>query len=91
MTAEKRYQPNPNLVFTRLDENEAALLHLETKRYYSLNETGARIWELLQDGMNLADMQTTLEQEYEMEPSQIAAMVAEFLEEQRQAGLVQAI
>ena len=39
-----------SLVFTRLDATEAVLLHLGTKRYYTLNETGARIWELLQHG-----------------------------------------
>ncbi|HUO50997.1 MAG TPA: PqqD family protein [Gemmatimonadaceae bacterium] len=28
----------------------AVLLNLRTKRYYSLNETGTRIWELLLEG-----------------------------------------
>jgi hypothetical protein len=45
--SEERFHCHPSVVFTRLNDTEAVLLHLETKRYYSLNETGARLWELL--------------------------------------------
>jgi hypothetical protein len=44
--ADAACHPDPNVVFTRLGENDGVLLHLNTKRYYSLNGTGSRLWEL---------------------------------------------
>ena len=43
------YQPSPNVVFTELDDETsgAVLLHLKTRHYFSLNETGAFIWKHL--------------------------------------------
>ena len=45
LTSDTPMSPHPSVVFTRLDAAEAILLHLGTKRYYSLNETGARVDE----------------------------------------------
>ena len=44
------YRPSSDVVSTQLDEEEAVLLSLETQQYYSLNETGSRVWDLLSDG-----------------------------------------
>lgn len=82
------FRPHPSVVFTQLDDSEAALLHLETKRYYSLNETGIRIWERLGDGMSPADVSTALQEEYEVEPEEALAYALEFLEELHQEGLI---
>ncbi len=43
---------------------EAVLLDLETKRYFQLNETAARIWELLQQGTAPAQVAETLMAEF---------------------------
>jgi hypothetical protein len=45
LTSDTPVRPHPSVVFTCLDAAEAALLHLGTKRYYALNETGARVDE----------------------------------------------
>jgi hypothetical protein len=39
-------KPNPNVIFRRLGD-EVVLFHLETDRFYELNDTAARFWELL--------------------------------------------
>jgi len=57
-------QAHPSVVYTPLDESEAILLHLETKRYYSLNETGRRIWELAVQGRGAEAIADTLVEEY---------------------------
>ena len=44
------YRPNPDVIATTLEDSESVLLDVKTRRYYSLNETGTRIWELLTDG-----------------------------------------
>ena len=45
--AEPRYRTNPNVIYTKLDDAEAVLLDVQTQMYYSVNETGLIIWELL--------------------------------------------
>lgn len=40
------FKAHPDVIETLLANGEIVLLHLETKTYFSLNETGARIWKL---------------------------------------------
>ena len=44
-----RYQAAPQAVFADVPGG-GVVLHTGTKRYYSLNQTGARIWALLEAG-----------------------------------------
>jgi hypothetical protein len=77
-----------DVVFTAM-EDEAVLLHLGTRKYYGLNETGLRIWQMIQVGANLGDIATTLSNEYDVEPAEareaVVALCGELLDE----GLVQ--
>ena len=43
-----QFQAHPQVTSTKIDENEYVLLHLETKVYYSVNESGELIWKHLQ-------------------------------------------
>ncbi len=88
MSSEIQFRPHPSVVFTKLDDSEAALLHLETKRYYSLNETGIRIWDLLQETTSPNDVSLALQKEYDVGQEQAIVYILEFLEELRQEGLV---
>ena len=47
---------DPEVLYTKLDDGEAVLLHLGTTTYYTLNQTGARIWKLLGDGHSVQDV-----------------------------------
>jgi hypothetical protein len=82
------FQPHPSVVFTRLDDAEAVLLHLDTKLYYSLNETGLRIWELVQDGVRPTEISMALQEAYDIEHEQALVYVLEFLHALQQEGLV---
>jgi hypothetical protein len=62
--------PHPEVITTELDNKEAVLLHLGTKNYYSLNETGMRIWQLLSEGITLRGIHEKLQQEYDISPEQ---------------------
>lgn len=44
-----RYAISPDAAFATLEDG-AVILNLRTKRYYSLNETGAAIWGMLEGG-----------------------------------------
>ena len=48
----------------------AVLLHLYTKRYFSLNDTGSRIWQLLEQNASEDEIVDTLVREYDVETSE---------------------
>jgi hypothetical protein len=73
---------------SRLGE-EAALLNLEKGVYYGLNETGARIWELLATPVAVRSIQETIATEYDVEAPVAAADVLRLLESLREQGLVE--
>ncbi len=81
-------KPHPDVVFTRFDETSAALLHLRSKRYYTLNETAARVWELLAAGSPRQDIVTSLVAEFEVEIDEARTCVRELLAELASEGLV---
>lgn len=89
MTPDPTIRPHPDVVYTRFDETSGALLHLKTKRYYTLNETGARIWELLVAGEGVAAIAAALHTEYEITEDEAAAHVAELVNELRGEKLVE--
>jgi hypothetical protein len=44
----KRVHPNVNVISTELHNQELVLLHIQSGEYYTLNATGAEIWQELQ-------------------------------------------
>ena len=62
----KRVELDPEVIATELDDKEAVLLHLGSKKYYSLNETGLRIWQLLSEGITLQGVFEKLQKEYDI-------------------------
>lgn len=86
-----RYGPHPAVVYTKIDEHEAVLLHLETQRYFSLNETGVVIWELLAASPTLDEVAATLARTYETEQEVLVASVQRFLDELEHDGLVREV
>ena len=40
-------KPNPDVIFTPLNDGESVLLHMESKLYYSLNGSGSFMWRWL--------------------------------------------
>lgn len=81
--------PHPSLVFTQLDDTEAVLLHLDTKRYYTLNETGTRIWELLQQSRSAQEIALALQDNYALTDQEALPLLLAFVDELLQEGLVQ--
>lgn len=58
--------PDPDVLFTPLDNGEAVLLQLCTKKYYSLNVTGSRIWQLMSQGLSLEEISSEMEAGFEV-------------------------
>ncbi len=65
--AERRLKPHPQVVLTELNDGTAVLLHLETKFFFTLNETALCIWRNLRDGKTEADLCLALIQEFDVD------------------------
>ena len=61
-----RYRAIPEALVATLSDG-AVLLNLQTKRYFSLNETGTRIWEQVQEGADAESIEGTMIREYEVD------------------------
>jgi hypothetical protein len=59
-----RYMPEAQ-VLSVVQETDTALLDLRSERYFTLNEVGTRIWELLGEGTEVAVIVELLAEEYE--------------------------
>lgn len=82
-----QYRKNQSVVCTELDEG-GILLDLNTKYYYHLNETGLRIWQLINECREQADITDSLIDEYEIKREHAEACVIELMQELDKNGLI---
>jgi hypothetical protein len=68
---------------------EAVILQLASGTYYSLNEVGARIWELLQQPVSVGELRARIEEEYEVDADTCAADLRRLLAALAREGLVE--
>ncbi|HEX6939115.1 MAG TPA: PqqD family protein [Longimicrobiales bacterium] len=69
-------------------DGEAVLLHMETKRYYRLNETAQRIWQLLERGLERDAIVASLVAEFEVDAETAGAELDRLVQELRHHGLL---
>lgn len=58
-------QQNPDVLDADL-ENETVLMSIESGTYFGMNETGSRIWALIETPMSIREISTILSSEYEI-------------------------
>jgi hypothetical protein len=63
----KRFVRVPSAVLSRDLQGEAVLLQLETGEYFGLDETGARIWQLIVEKGNLEAVEAALCDEFDVD------------------------
>jgi hypothetical protein len=83
------YRPRSQVVSTTIDEDESVLLHLEAQQYYSLNETGHRIWQLLARGRAPGAIAAVLAEEWALSEAEALRHVRSFLQELDEADLIE--
>ena len=66
INSESTFTPNPDVVYTALDNGEAVLLHMITLDYYTLNASGVQVWEQFQTGASASDAARVLTEQYEV-------------------------
>ncbi len=64
------------------------LLHLETGEYYTLNEIGCRIWELVDGERTAADVIEAIRAEVDDPPAALGDDVTGFIDAMRERDLI---
>ena len=70
----------PENVLSQGVEDEMVLLDLESGQYFGLNEVGARIWSLFQEGLTGSAVLGALLQEYDVSEEQLSSDIQKFLD-----------
>lgn len=75
-----RYVVSPDAACAVVDDG-AVLLHMRTKRYYSLNETGATIWRLVSEDVPAGEIAARLAELYDVERAAADEAVTRLLDD----------
>lgn len=84
-----RYARHPDLRLTAL-EGEGVVLHLGTRRYFSVSESGVDILEAIATPCSLEDLVELLTAKYDVTAEQAGEAAREFLDSGRRSGLITA-
>jgi Coenzyme PQQ synthesis protein D (PqqD) len=80
-------RPSEDAVVKRLGD-EVVLVQLKTNEIYTLNRTGARLWELLEAHHDLERAQEQMLEEFEVSEEQLRAEVRSIVDELVTKGLL---
>ena len=78
---------SPDVLFQEVS-GEVVLLDLASEQYFGLDEVGARVWALLNEGRAVGEVADTLLQEYEVERAALESDIDELLSSLLEAGLI---
>lgn len=89
-TTNKKYKAREDVVFTDLDDGTAVLLHLQTKYYFSLNETGAFLWKLIEReaGASRDELIEELCEAFDVSADKARNDVSDFVADLKTQGLI---
>lgn len=66
ITPDSFARAHPEVIATSLNTGESVLLHIGTKTYFRLSETGSRVWDLMSEGLTMSEIGNPLEAEFEV-------------------------
>ena len=67
--------PHSHVVYTEFDGNEAVLVDLNTKRYYTLNETAMLVWRGLESGKSTSEIVQEMCERYDVSEAHAAQSI----------------
>lgn len=70
-------------------EGEAVILSLQSDGYYSLDDVGTRMWNVVTTAPSIAAARDALLEEYEVDPARLEQELIELVERLAAEGLVQ--
>jgi len=78
----------PQHVLVRFMDRESVLLNLETERYFGLDETGTRMWQLITAAPNVEAALLQLQDEYDAQAEVLQSNLTELLGRLVENGLL---
>lgn len=66
-------------VLTKKVQGETVLVQLKTDRIFTLNKTGSRLWELLNEGRDRREIQQLMQNEFDVAESQLTEEIENLL------------
>ncbi|HXC49230.1 MAG TPA: PqqD family protein [Candidatus Sulfotelmatobacter sp.] len=81
----------PAHVLIRRLDGESVLLNLESERYFGLDATGTRMWELVTSQPCIALALEKLQEEYEVEPDVLRSHLSQLMSLLVENGLLQVL
>ena len=79
----------PSHVLVRFLDKESVLLNIETERYFGLDETGTRMWQLVTAAPKIEVAYQQLLDEYEVEADLLRANLTDLLNRLVENGLLE--
>jgi hypothetical protein len=90
MTPDARFRINSLPFAHETIEGEVVIVNVEEGTYYSLRDTGAEVWTLLESGVSLGEVVGELVRRYQCEPAEIQVGVERLLADLQREGIVSA-
>lgn len=88
LAPDSRFVVNAPEVAAQVIDGEAIIMNLTTGMYYSLDRVGAVVWEWLERGDSVEEMNQRIATRYEVSPSQAQADLDRLIDQLLQDGLV---
>ena len=78
---------SPNVLYKRLGE-EVILINLETDRIFSLNQTGAKTWELIESTHSFDEVKKGLAEVYDVTPDALELELVQIIDSFTAEGFI---
>lgn len=78
----------PQHVLVRFLDRESVLLNLETERYFGLDETGTRMWQVVTSAPSVEAAFLLLQDEYDAQPEILQSNLTELVSRLVENGLL---
>lgn len=76
-------------VFAQEVDGEMVLLDMNSENYFGLDEVGCAIWQSMQEHKVLQGVYDTMLESYDVEPDRLEKDLLAFVEQLRDAGLIE--
>jgi coenzyme PQQ synthesis protein D (PqqD) len=87
-TVEKRIRRGAGVTSAEV-HGEAVLLDLRRGKYYSMNRTGAAVWELLSEPRTPSELHDALLERFDVEADALSGDLRDLLDDLRQHALIE--
>jgi len=78
----------PSSVFIQEVDNEVIILDTITEEYFSINEVGKDIWDLISKNLSLKAIKEELSLVYEIDENQLEVDILNFIKALNEKGLI---